>query len=330
MADPLNIAASIAGLIAITGRIASAIKTVTSSVALAPLSVTSAFETVMDIKLALILLKDLLDEIATLPRERKAMIQLDHITITFTHYVKHSFRARVRAGRFPNTPFRLRLWWAFNAEDRVTELLPRLESQKSSLSSMISVLECKSDTHALNDCDRPFEVIKTIVEQNEGLSRPLQSLGSTYTDYFQPDSANTDDDALTIHPQRCTTSTIPELSHLAPKKRNSFSAIPIRHEIENRLSKSQVCSRLKEPDSVDHSCRGSTIITAAARSSILSMVSLNNMSITAVFRLPIRLRDVSGSNPGDDGTTLCTKGSRSYVGHFGMERPDKSHNDRWS
>jgi len=141
MAEALAIAASVAGLLTIASQIYTTVRGLASSIANAPQSAIATLKTIGDMKLALALLKDLIDEIADLPPERKAMIRLDHITITFSHCMAtlseleslvldcHSF------GNYVD-----RVIWA-RREDKVMALLPRLESQKSSLSLMVSLLQ---------------------------------------------------------------------------------------------------------------------------------------------------------------------------------------------
>jgi len=85
MAEALAIAASVAGLLTIASQIYTTVRGLASSIANAPQSAIATLKTVVDMKLALALLKDLIDEIADLPPERKAMIPLNHIAITFSH-----------------------------------------------------------------------------------------------------------------------------------------------------------------------------------------------------------------------------------------------------
>jgi len=139
MADPLSIAASIAGLLTITTRIYSTVKDFASSLADAPKSALSLLQTIEDMKLTLVLFKDLMNELSTLPPEKKAMIRLDHIAITFTHCIAtlSELESMVLVDNLSGVWDRLR--WTLK-EDKLTALLPRLESQKSSLSLMVSVL----------------------------------------------------------------------------------------------------------------------------------------------------------------------------------------------
>jgi len=149
----------------------------------------------------------------------------------------------------------------------------------------------KSDIDALDDRDKPFDVVDTIVQQNQEISRRLQCLETIFGDHFRPDSASINDDALTIRPQRAT-STPGTDSQLLAGEGESSSSLSLfgAREFEIVLSKSPVYTRVDDGHEVDRSCRGSTVVTSEL--SVLSTFSLNDISIISVFRLPITLMDI--------------------------------------
>ncbi len=87
MADPLSIAASVVGLLATAGKICSVLGDFVFSAADAPQSARAALTAVDEVRLALAAVKQLIDTVASLPSERKALVQLDHIAITFSNCI---------------------------------------------------------------------------------------------------------------------------------------------------------------------------------------------------------------------------------------------------
>jgi len=140
MADPLSIAASVVGLAAAAGKIYSALSGFVSSAADAPQSALSALNTVREMRLALEMVQELINTISTLPSNRKMMVRLEHIVITISNSVlTMSELESLVCPCMDGSGLRSRFKWA-KIEQRVLRLLPRLESQKASLSLMVSVL----------------------------------------------------------------------------------------------------------------------------------------------------------------------------------------------
>jgi hypothetical protein len=138
MADPLSIAASVAGLLATATKIYSVLSDFISTVVDAPNSARSTLTAVEEMKLALESVKQLIDTVSSLPSKRKAMIQLDHLTITFSHCILTL--SELESLVCFKDGFMRRLKWAWE-EKKVLRLLPHLESQKASLLLMMTVLQ---------------------------------------------------------------------------------------------------------------------------------------------------------------------------------------------
>jgi hypothetical protein len=138
MADPLSIAVSVAGLLGTTTKICSVLSDFISSAVDAPNSARSTLALVEEMQLALESVKQLIDTVSSLPSERKAMIRLDHLTITFSHCILTM--SELESLVCFKDAFKRRLKWAWE-EKKVLRLLPRLESQKASLLLMVTVLQ---------------------------------------------------------------------------------------------------------------------------------------------------------------------------------------------
>lgn len=142
MADPLSIAASIAGLVAMTAKIYTVLFDATLCAIEAPNSARSIMTTVLDMKVALTSILHLLNTITNLPSERKELIRLDHIAVTFTECVLtlSELEFLVSGKLIKEGGLRSRAKWVWN-EKKALRLLPRVEAQKTCLTLMISVLQ---------------------------------------------------------------------------------------------------------------------------------------------------------------------------------------------
>ncbi|KAF4887929.1 hypothetical protein CGCF415_v014411 [Colletotrichum fructicola] len=87
MADPLSIAASIAGLLAAAGKVYTVVSGFIDSTANAPQSAAATLEAVGEIKLALSSVQSMIDSLHHLSASRKGLIQLEHLAIIITNAV---------------------------------------------------------------------------------------------------------------------------------------------------------------------------------------------------------------------------------------------------
>ncbi|KAI0378798.1 hypothetical protein F5Y04DRAFT_261059 [Hypomontagnella monticulosa] len=303
MADPLSIAASIVGLIATAGKIYTVVSDTASSVSDAPRSIRSMAALINDIKATLIALQHLLDTLNSLPSRRKELIRLDHVTVCFSECVltlseleSIVCRPQIREGGF-----RSRLRWT-SSEKRVARILPQLESQKTCLSLMLTILQCESDLDAAIGRDQMQATVEKIIEQNTTLSARLEQLEAVFDEgtrsvkFFDAESTW---DAQSV----LVTDTSPnqQLDLVDSDLVDSHSKIvveisppndssPELREFESDLSMSRVYNRAVSDD-CDMSFSSSTMRSNVW--SILSRISLNDISIIAVYRLPVTLDDIN-------------------------------------
>jgi len=143
--DPLSISASVAGLLALSGSIYSILARFTSSINDAPRSAHSAMVAVEGMRIALSSVEELIRTINAVPQRRKVLIQLDHLIITLTQSMITFSELEAQVSPFiadsaaePSTWDRLKFAWQ---EERILISIQRLESHKSSIMLMLSILQ---------------------------------------------------------------------------------------------------------------------------------------------------------------------------------------------
>ncbi|KAK4446684.1 P-loop containing nucleoside triphosphate hydrolase protein [Podospora aff. communis PSN243] len=294
MADPLSITAGVVGLLATSTKIIKTLSDVCSSVSDAPESARSVLVAVETTKLSLSSIKDLFDTIATLPPERKALIRLDHIAVTCSQCVLTlSELEELVCRQFLKNGGSLfdRLRWSWG-EKRVLSLLPRLESQKNCIALMISVLQCQSWADALKDSSKLNEAVDNMLLGDENLAARIEQSGREIEPETQ--SIASADSQSTARPQEADTGAS-QSGQVDEHELQDSQVSSQLQDYERLLEASRVYTRAN-PNEIDLlSVRGSTIRTM---SSTLSDISLNHMSIIAVYRLPITLNDINSIGTG--------------------------------
>ncbi|KAJ9149383.1 hypothetical protein NKR23_g4304 [Pleurostoma richardsiae] len=293
MADPLSIAASITGLVAAARKIYTVLSGFTASVSNAPEIVQATLAEVVQMKSALIEVQQLMDAVETLPPDRKALIRLDHITITFSQCtIILTELESVVCDRFV-TDARLtsRLRWALGeSEKKIARLLPRLESQRSCLTLMMSILRCRSDLEALRDRDRLQETLENVLGQNVDLTTRLEKLETVLNDEERLVRLTGTESVMSR--KTITTGSTTVLD--TPNRENSSQQTP-RSPLDSRdfevlLEASWVYRRVRS-DECDKSISSYTMQSSGW--SVLSTLSLNDISIVSVFRIPVTVDDIS-------------------------------------
>ncbi|KAK0630431.1 hypothetical protein B0T17DRAFT_220633 [Bombardia bombarda] len=319
--DPLSIAASITALVATARKVYGVLSGLTSSIVNAPESVRATLATVSQMKSALIEVQQLIQAVDTLPSTRKALIRLDHIAITFSQcvivltklesLVCHA-EFRVSAESNGTGKFATRLRWAFSErEKKVSRLLPQLEAQKSCLTLMVSVLRCQSDIEAVRDRDRLQDTLDMVLQQNESLASRLESLETSLAGdddrsvRFLDNSSAFDllDDADSASIQ--STLTRPRGS----KGRTAGSSLMgFARPFEATLMSSWVYGRVRPTNECDNMSVSSYTLRSKSWS-MLSGLSLNDISAIAVFRLPMTINDISRISPDSTFGKMMSGGS---------------------
>ncbi|CAH0000061.1 unnamed protein product, partial [Clonostachys byssicola] len=304
MADPLSIAASIIGIAAAAAKVAGFLSAFISSTADAPISAASALASVEEMKITLSAIQPLMDSLHAVPSSRKGLIQLDHLSVIITHSVLTISELESIVCYEDGLMHRIR--WAWN-EKRVLGLLPRLDSQKCSLALMVSILQSESDINARECQNRLLLKVDEILKQNEALVERLQPRPGTFN-VGVPSVKFLDGSASFMSERRVSIQSVRSLagSALSTARRQSIIAISrfsIASHFETALAKSRVYTRAVSEE--DMSFTASTAPTNAW--SMLSGLSLNDISVVSAFRLPLNLDDIDTFAPGSTFSTLLTQ-----------------------
>jgi len=128
MADPLSIAASVVGLVATAGKICAALTGLVSTVVDAPQSARDILVAVSEMRPVLEMVQELVDSISALPSNRKMLVRLDHVAITFSNCILTLSEIESLVPLNPDDGVLRRLKWSrLRNEQKVSRLLPRLE-----------------------------------------------------------------------------------------------------------------------------------------------------------------------------------------------------------
>jgi cell division control protein 24 len=144
MPDPLSVAASIAGLLAITGKVIGVLSAFLSTVSDAPESARRALTSVEHMRLALTSVKVVMDRPQGIDRARKEMIHCTSIAIVFREAVLAFSEFEAKVGTGASDGWRSSAWtralWISN-EDGIQRYLAHTESVISTLGIMLNILQ---------------------------------------------------------------------------------------------------------------------------------------------------------------------------------------------
>jgi len=142
MADPLSVAASIAGLLTVAGKISTVVIDLTSKSKAAPKDIENVRSSVETIRAVLLQLQLLLLGRAKVNRQRTSLILVEQVVITLSACVSTFSELDVFVETL-STDHAMqlldRIRWATKAST-IKELLDRLEAHKASLTLMVTIL----------------------------------------------------------------------------------------------------------------------------------------------------------------------------------------------
>ncbi|KAK1721441.1 uncharacterized protein BDZ83DRAFT_629754 [Colletotrichum acutatum] len=297
MADPLSIAGSVAGLLATAVKVYNTTYNFVSSAIDAPESAMQMFQLIEETKITLSSVHKLLHSIDSFPSSRKNMIQLDHLSIVITHSVLTL--SKLESIVCQQDGLRSRMKWALWHEKKILALLPLLESQKSTLAVMVTILNSETQEEAIRSQATMLAKVDEILEQNRTLAENLKLLDSEAS--WDTRSVKFMDDASSIMSRPGSTQSVicgsPSSVFRRPQPLDGSPITTLsRRNFELDLGQSRVYKRTQDRETDRSSFTTSNAPTSAW--SMLSGLSISNISILSAFRLPITLKEMNKIAPG--------------------------------
>lgn len=271
MADPLSIAASIAGLLSLAGQVYTTLDTFISNVQHAPSFANCIRIEVDSFRSSLNALHTLLFS-GTAPPKRAALIPADFIILTFTDATL--LFSEIEAEVLPliqldNFDFIARSRWT-RKKAQLETLVSRLQWQKLTLVLQLNILKCASENDAHKELSALTQNCMEKLANSQDLERRVELVEAQL-------QQNTLGDSMPIRSGSDLT--------VRPMGKGTLDAYPIQHEFEETLYASWVYRR-NQTRRESMSIRSSVIRQSAW--SALSELSLAQISIISVIALPVQ------------------------------------------
>ncbi|KAI1077467.1 P-loop containing nucleoside triphosphate hydrolase protein [Whalleya microplaca] len=180
MADPLSIAASVAGLLTLSSSIHKVISTYIARTVNISQSVFALLLNVSEMRLALTSVSNLVDSFVTLPPRRLSMVQLDHLVICITGSVLAFDDLQKFMGTWPEDAlsFGWRRWRWARQEGKMLTLTDRIQQCKTSISLVLNILQCESDIEARQSRETLHITMQKVLDESKDLRTKIGQLGS--------------------------------------------------------------------------------------------------------------------------------------------------------
>ncbi|KAJ3576221.1 hypothetical protein NPX13_g3770 [Xylaria arbuscula] len=317
MADPLSIAASVAGLIALSGSIYKIIGDFVERAAHPPQSAHALLLSVSEMRMVLSSVSDLINNFLKYPPKRRALVRLDHLIICLTQAVLSFSELEKFVTPWVRRPQRSlwQRWKLINEDEKISRFNKRLQENKVSITLVLNILQCESDTDAQQYRISLHEMMERIIDEHKAIRSRIDELGSLLMDaapsitttFGRPGAASTiiEPIAETNMINDDSTSTIRETRSLPlpENKRSSHqysaslpvpvsTALGLSPSLEDELAQSWVYARARRTE-----CDVSfTSQQLSGLWSMLSGLSLSQVSNISIIALPITLNEISNSS----------------------------------
>ncbi|KAI1108996.1 hypothetical protein F5Y14DRAFT_54881 [Nemania sp. NC0429] len=176
--DPLSVAASVVGLLAAGGKVTSLLFTVVGRCKDAPTLARSILFEVADISAALGHLQNYIIDRTNVTSERGSLIMLDQLLTILTgcvttysdiQFILMGLNINEDMGTFD------RIKW-MRQEDGLNTLVKRLQSHKSSLTLILTIIQCKSMEEAQSSTQKLCALVEQMLESNRDLAERIRGL----------------------------------------------------------------------------------------------------------------------------------------------------------
>ncbi|RTE70512.1 hypothetical protein BHE90_015085 [Fusarium euwallaceae] len=306
MADPLSIAASIAGLLSTTGQIAKFLGPYVSAAKETPQITAHVYSEVQSTQVILAGLQGLTQNLGAVQARHAALIAVHQVVTILTDGVLlfSELEAVVRSlppreGSDQRLPLRTRLLWA-RKESTFTPLLTRVQSFKSSMTLILMILQSDSDRLAVQHQEQLSVNINTLLESNHALSRRLMNLEDALDVQTIVSKRLSLMSVSGTGPQSGTSvETQSTLTNTSTQPTSQGSDLDLsKFDFEDDLESSRVYRRAQR-DTMDFSFRSS--IAPSNIWSVFSGLSLGDISIISVIALPVYQEDITNAENYDFG-----------------------------
>ncbi|UQC90476.1 uncharacterized protein CLUP02_16006 [Colletotrichum lupini] len=228
---------------------------------------------------------------------RKNMIQLDYLSIVITHSVLTL--SKLESIVCQQDGLRSRMKWALWHEKKILALLPRLESQKSTLTVMITLLNSETQEEASRSQITMLAKVDEILQQNRTLAEQLKLLDNGKS--WDTRSVKFMDNASSIISRPVSTQSVihrsPSAAFRTPESLEGSMIMTLsKRNFELDLGQSRVYKRAQDRETDRSSFTTSNAPTSAW--SMLSGLTIGDISTVSAFRLPITLKDINKIAPG--------------------------------
>ncbi|KPI39131.1 uncharacterized protein AB675_4698 [Cyphellophora attinorum] len=284
MSDPLSVSASVIGLLTAGVAITKTLNDVVQQYKDVPKFSKSVQQEVTNITAALELLHPYLDQKARASSDRKALIQVEHVVTTLTGCVITYSDLQALLDTLHQDPKRAfdKLKWV-RREKQISALVSDLQYHKSSLTLILTTLQCQSLQEAEQSSRRLARLVEGLLQSSSLVACRMAGMcdeGSIIA------IANDNGDAAsTIRASR----SVDRRSMLA----DASQGIVPQHAFEQDLIASRVYNRaIFQRQSM--TSRNSTAFYTTALS-VLSGLSLSQVSTISFYALPVYSSDLSNS-----------------------------------
>ncbi|KAL6922250.1 hypothetical protein FSST1_006276 [Fusarium sambucinum] len=298
MADPLSVAASIAGLISITVEAAKFLRPYVSAARDTPPVAAHVYSEVQSIEIILSGLQNVTNNLSSVHTRNAALIGVNQVITVLTDGVllfsdlQEELRLLSPKNESEGIPIRTRLRWV-RKESTFTALLTRLQGFKSSMTLVLMILKSDSDRSATQHHEQLSSNINLLLESNHSLSRRLLNLEESL-------------DAQTIASRRMSFLSFTDVTpqnigseKSQPSIAETDSTIDIsKFDFEDDLEASRAYRRAQR-DTMDFSFRSS--VARSNSWSVFSGMSLGDISIMSVIALPVYQEDLTNAQHYDFG-----------------------------
>ncbi|KAI0602265.1 P-loop containing nucleoside triphosphate hydrolase protein [Biscogniauxia sp. FL1348] len=290
MADPPSIAASVAGLLGLSGAIHTQISGLVQQYRDVPQSAHQLLLAVSETRMVVASMSELVDgQMQCLPR-RRAMVQIDHLILALTQTVMTMSEIEQFLVHWSvlYDPKRSRYWRIrlVAVENKANKLVERLKGNVASMSLVLNILQCESDIDAQNDRTALYEALGSALPEIQGqLCRrsTVYSQGRLSTINHGPSVPR----APLMPTQRQSIDKVAGQVQVVTLQRRSFESV---------LNRTRVYARVRGDTSENMS-----LLTDGQMVQSWNMfpgISLNDIALSqlSAYALPITLQEIANSS----------------------------------